>query len=108
MIKVEVLEGEAILVEHINYMYEFYLSTSEKKWGRPYLSKDFFPLSIKLCAISWCFFLLMLMEIVSQEQSILKMAKAYMGGYWGCKGSFGVCILSYATINDRICYQERN
>ena len=42
MIKVEVLEGEAILVEHINYMYEFYLSTSEKKWGHPYLSKEFF------------------------------------------------------------------
>ena len=41
-IKVEVLEGEAIQVEHINYMYEFYLSTYEKKWGRPYLSKDFF------------------------------------------------------------------
>ena len=44
MIKVEVFEGEAIQLEHIHIMYQFYLSTTDKKWGKSYLSEEFFHL----------------------------------------------------------------
>ena len=42
MIRIEILEGEDILPEHIFIMYQFYFSTIYKKWGQLYLTEDFF------------------------------------------------------------------
>ena len=41
-IEIERLTGEAISPEHANIMYRFYISTSDRKWGMPYLNKEFF------------------------------------------------------------------
>ncbi len=39
---IERLTGEAISSGHAAIMYRFYISTSDKKWGMPYLTKEFF------------------------------------------------------------------
>lgn len=41
-LRIERLTGEAISPEHAEVMYRFYISTSDRKWGMPYLNKEFF------------------------------------------------------------------
>ena len=36
------LSGDAIKPEHWDAFYEFYMDTGSRKWGRPYLNRDFF------------------------------------------------------------------
>ena len=36
------LRGGEITTEHWDAFYEFYIDTSQRKWGRPYLTRDFF------------------------------------------------------------------
>jgi uncharacterized protein len=39
---VEVLTGDALELRHWDKFYEFYMATGDRKWGRPYLTRDFF------------------------------------------------------------------
>ncbi|MBA2510488.1 MAG: N-acetyltransferase [Rubrobacteraceae bacterium] len=39
---IEGLTGEALRPEHADVMYRFYTSTSDRKWGSPYLNREFF------------------------------------------------------------------
>ncbi|MGQ0663712.1 MAG: GNAT family N-acetyltransferase [Pseudomonadota bacterium] len=41
-IEVETLTGAAIEPGHWDRFFEFYISTGERKWGSPYLTRDFF------------------------------------------------------------------
>ena len=41
-LKVELLNGDLIKEEHIQFFYDCYLDTTGRKWGSTYLSKDFF------------------------------------------------------------------
>lgn len=43
-IEIEILTGAEINELHWDHYFEFYLNTSNKKWGRPYLNRDFFSL----------------------------------------------------------------
>lgn len=43
-IKIEILTGSEINELHWDHYFEFYLNTSNKKWGRPYLNREFFSL----------------------------------------------------------------
>lgn len=38
------LTGDAILPEHWDAFFEFYISTSDRKWGSPYLTREFFDM----------------------------------------------------------------
>lgn len=38
------LRGTEIVAEHWDAFFRFYMDTSDKKWGNPYLNKDFFAL----------------------------------------------------------------
>jgi len=38
----ERLTGDALQPEHADMMYRFYISTSDRKWGSPYLNREFF------------------------------------------------------------------
>jgi len=38
------LTGDAIGPEHWDAFFEFYISTSDRKWGSPYLTREFFDL----------------------------------------------------------------
>ena len=39
---IERLTGDALFPEHAKIMYRFYISTSDRKWGMPYLNEEFF------------------------------------------------------------------
>jgi predicted N-acyltransferase len=39
---IERLTGDALTPEHAEIMYRFYISTSDRKWGMPYLTEAFF------------------------------------------------------------------
>ena len=41
-LRVELLNGDLIKEEHIQFFYDCYLDTTGKKWGSTYLSKNFF------------------------------------------------------------------
>ena len=41
-VEIERLTGERISPEHAEIMYRFYISTSDRKWGMPYLNREFF------------------------------------------------------------------
>ncbi len=41
-LRVELLNGDLIKEEHIQFFYDCYLDTTGRKWGSTYLSKDFF------------------------------------------------------------------
>ena len=36
------LQGAALQPEHWDAFFEFYMDTGNRKWGRPYLNRDFF------------------------------------------------------------------
>ena len=46
-IEIEVLIGNEITEYHWDHYYEFYINTSNRKWGRPYLNRIFFSLLLK-------------------------------------------------------------
>jgi len=43
-VRLEALTGDALKAEHWDAFYQFYLNTSDRKWGSPYLERAFFHL----------------------------------------------------------------
>lgn len=43
-ISIEIIAGDDIKEHHWDHYYDFYLNTSNRKWGRPYLNRDFFSI----------------------------------------------------------------
>jgi len=43
-IEIEVLNGKEITADHWDHYFSFYLDTSNRKWGQPYLNRVFFSL----------------------------------------------------------------
>ncbi|MBS4046262.1 MAG: N-acetyltransferase [Alphaproteobacteria bacterium] len=41
-IEIHVFQGDALTHEHWDAFFEFYMDTGSRKWGRPYLNRDFF------------------------------------------------------------------
>ncbi|WP_370155344.1 GNAT family N-acetyltransferase [Ferrovibrio sp.] len=41
-IRIECLSGEALTDAHWDAFFDFYMDTGSRKWGRPYLNRDFF------------------------------------------------------------------
>ncbi len=41
-LSIKLFSGDEIKIEHINFFYDCYLNTTEKKWGSTYLTKNFF------------------------------------------------------------------
>ena len=43
-VKIHILHGNDIKTRHWDSFYQFYMNTSERKWGQAYLTRDFFDL----------------------------------------------------------------
>jgi predicted N-acyltransferase len=43
-LEIDILSGSAITEAHWDAMYAFYMDTGSRKWGRPYLTREFFSL----------------------------------------------------------------
>lgn len=99
-LKIESLEGNEIQTKHWDIMYELYISTSDRKWGSPYLKKEFFKYIGKNFS----------------ENAVLMMAKdkndEYIAGalnfrkgdhlygrYWGC-------FEDYQCLHFELCYYQ--
>ena len=99
MISVTVLEGGEITREHISQMYKFYISTTTKKWGHPYLSLDFFyrihqTMPNRLLLV----FAYADQECVAGAINFQK-GNCLYGRYWGCKGNF-------RSLHFELCYYQ--
>ena len=99
MIKVEVFEGEAIQLEHIHIMYQFYLSTTDKKWGKSYLSEEFFHLIHTTMRNS-----LVLIMAFADGNCVagtinFQKGNCLYGRYWGCKRN-------YRSLHFELCYYQ--
>ncbi len=43
-VDIEIVQGSAITPEHWDYFWNFYQDTGSRKWGQPYLTREFFDL----------------------------------------------------------------
>ncbi|MCW8915858.1 MAG: GNAT family N-acetyltransferase [Magnetovibrio sp.] len=78
------LNGNQIQAHHWDAMYQFYMDTSTRKWGRPYLNREFFALLGERMAEQ---ILLILAErdgiIIAGAMNLIG-KDALFGRYWGC------------------------
>ena len=96
-VAIHCLEGQDIRSEHLDSFFAFYLDTGGRKWGRPYLNREFFTLLHDRMA----------------DQMVLMMARdgahwvagalnirgrdALYGRYWGC-------LQHYPMLHFELCY----
>lgn len=83
-LNIERLSGDAIKPRHWDAMYGFYQNTGQRKWGQPYLNREFFTLLGERMADR------VLMVVASEGENIIAGAlnligtDALYGRYWGC------------------------
>lgn len=82
------LTGAAIGAEHWDAFYEFYISTSDRKWGSPYLTREFFDLLGARMADK--VLLVMARKDGNWVAGALNLigADTLYGRNWGCAGEF--------------------
>jgi len=84
-IHIERLRGDAITTLHWDALFEFYVDTSTRKWGQPYLNRAFFQLLGERMADR--VLLVMAMrdgEIIAGALNLIGTDALY-GRYWGCR-----------------------
>ena len=83
-LEIERLTGEAITEEHWDRMFDFYMDTGGRKWGRPYLNRKFFTLLGQSMADR------VLLILAREGSEYIAGALNLIGGdtlygrYWGC------------------------
>ncbi|MFN8578089.1 MAG: GNAT family N-acetyltransferase [Candidatus Sericytochromatia bacterium] len=99
-LQIEILEGEDIKAEHWKVMYELYISTSDRKWGSPYLKKTFF----EYIGQNFKEYPVMMIarddksEIIAAALNFRKNNHLY-GRYWGC-------FKDYQCLHFELCYYQ--
>jgi predicted N-acyltransferase len=87
-IRLRVLTGDEIEARHWDAFYRFYIATSDKKWGYPYLNREFFH---RLGAAMADKLALIVAEAdgrtVAGALNLIG-AEALYGRNWGCLGDF--------------------
>ncbi len=96
---IEVLTGSDITEEILDHLFLFYLETSSRKWGRPYLNRDFFSLVHQNLPHQ-------LILVMAREQNRwvagawnLRGQEALFGRNWGCIGF-------YDCLHFEVCYYQ--
>ncbi len=98
-ITIERITGDALTDEHMDAFYQFYLDTGSRKWGSPYLTREFFTLMASDFA----------------EHTLLIMAKRagrYIAGAINFIGSdtlFGRnwgCVEDHRFLHFEVCYYQ--
>lgn len=83
-IEIEWLTGDEITEAHWDVFFEFYLDTGSRKWGTPYLNREFFSLVSQTMSEE------MLLIMCKREGRYIAGALNFIGGdtlygrYWGC------------------------
>ena len=83
-IRMHWLTGDDIRAEHWDAFWSFYQDTGMRKWGRPYLTRDFFEMAGARCGTD---FLLVMAERegrwIAGALNVIGRETLY-GRYWGC------------------------
>ncbi|MBL4616490.1 MAG: N-acetyltransferase [Robiginitomaculum sp.] len=98
-IQIFALSGDELQSEHWDAFYQFYLDTGARKWGQPYLNRQFFELLHQSMNKH-----ILLIMAKSNEQWIAG-ALNFIGGdclygrYWGCAAN-------YDSLHFELCYHR--
>lgn len=98
-ITIEHVSGDKIRPEHWDALYAFYMDTSARKWGRPYLNRAFFALLGERMAED------VILIFARQDGDIIAGALNLIGGealygrYWGCK-------VDVRFLHFELCYHQ--
>ncbi|WP_417798243.1 GNAT family N-acetyltransferase [Terasakiella pusilla] len=82
------LSGADITENHWDAFYSFYLDTSGRKWGHPYLNRDFFSLLGQRMGDDVVLVLAYQDDTIVAGALNLKGDKTIYGRYWGCREDF--------------------
>ncbi|MBU2943363.1 GNAT family N-acetyltransferase [Shimia thalassica] len=93
------LSGEEIRPEHWDAMWRFYQDTGARKWGTPYLTRDFFDMAhdtlrddiLLILAKKEGHYVAGAMNLIGQE--------ALFGRYWGC-------VEDHPCLHFELCYYQ--
>ena len=95
--EIEILTGSEIKKDHWNYFWKFYQDTGIKKWGTPYLTRQFFDQIHETMRSK------ILLILAKKEGNYIAGALNFIGSdtlfgrYWGC-------IEDYPFLHFEICY----
>ncbi len=93
------LEGDGIAERHWDAFWRFYQDTGARKWGRPYLTRDFFRIVAETMRDD------LLMIIAERDGEPIAGALNFIGGdtlfgrYWGCSEH-------YPFLHFELCYHQ--
>jgi len=98
-IEIEVLQGVALTEAHWDAFFEFYMDTGSRKWGRPYLNREFFHR----------------LQATMADRVVLVMAKRggqWIAGAWNMLGKDALygrnwgCIEYHPGLHFECCYYQ--
>jgi predicted N-acyltransferase len=98
-IEIHVFQGDALKHEHWDAFFEFYIDTGSRKWGRPYLNREFFRRLHETMA----------------DRIVLVMAQregSWIAGAWNMLGSHTLygrnwgCIEQHPFLHFECCYYQ--
>ncbi|MBP7066222.1 MAG: N-acetyltransferase [Ferrovibrio sp.] len=98
-IEIECVSGTTLTAEHWDAFYEFYIDTGSRKWGQPYLNRDFFHR----------------LHATMAEQVILVLARRdgrWIAGAWNMLGGDTLygrnwgCIEQHPFLHFECCYYQ--
>ena len=80
----EEITGDAITEEHWDAFFHFYIDTGNRKWGTPYLNREFFSLLGEAMPESVVLFMVKRAGRYIAGALNLKSSDCLYGRYWGC------------------------
>ena len=98
-VEIEALTGEALRPEHWDVFFACYQETGSRKWGAPYLNREFFDLIHQRMADK------ILLVMAKQEGRYIAAAlnfigsEALFGRYWGC-------LVDKPMLHFELCYHQ--
>ncbi len=98
-IKLTTLSGSEIQEHHWDAFYDFYLDTSGRKWGHPYLNRDFFSLLGQRLGDQTILVLALQDQHIVAGALNLKGKDTLFGRYWGCQED-------YRFLHFEACYYQ--
>jgi hypothetical protein len=98
-VEIEWLTGSGILEEHWDAFFEFYTDTGDRKWGTPYLTRDFFSLVTAAMADR------VLLVMCKRQGRYIAGALNFIGGDTLYGRNWG-CIEDHRSLHFEACYYQ--
>ena len=99
VLKIETLTGNDIKEYHWDHFYDFYLDTSMRKWGHPYLERNFFSLIGETLSDK------VLLIMVKKDNNYIAGALNFLGSNTIFGRNWG-CIEHYKNLHFEVCYYK--